>query len=133
MSYKRGAPKQISVGGITFHLKVGWKAWTEWEMEARKLYAKAASLDVEKATAAELAQDRLDIEEGNIEINRKAMKFIVGWDGVVDVDEEGNEVVVPFSQEELEDIDVAIITELLERLTHRGEQVGAEVVEGNAD
>jgi len=128
MTYVLGKPKAIEVCGITFHVQVPWGIYTDWDYRARQLWQEAANIDPDEDPAVS-ADKQMEIQDKNRRLNEEALAFIVGWEGVVD--DSGNEV--PFSREALEQLDVAVVQQLLSHLTDIGQQIMSEVEEGNRD
>ena len=133
MSYYYAQPKLIEVGGVTFHILVGWKRWAVIQLATARLSADAQAYyqQADKLEPEAAADKRVELEERGKDIQRIVQECIVGWEGVLDE----NEQPVPFSMDALlgegdyegQGIDIGIINALMAKLEEMGEQAGREI------
>lgn len=157
MSYRLGAPKRLTVGGIAFHVATPAGTFNEWKRASRKVVQHAQTLGTLATALSQLAgaadaatgeekspamvaalekatdlSERLvttleDMTKAEDDLFDQALKFVVGWEDVEDT--AGNPVL--FSQEGLLQVDAAILEDLYLRVGEQAEQVQVAVQAGN--
>lgn len=123
MAYQLGGPKRIEDegSGIVFHVAAPWGLVSEIDRKSREVLTDLLKVeriadDVDRAVA------EVDAQQRHHEVQELYLGLIQGWEGVVDEDGEP----VPYSREALEQLDVAILEDVLKRLRERGQQRARE-------